>query len=175
MPHWQIVVQSQSVGAAFYLGSIRWSTNTFGSWMKLCPFLVLGGSSPVQACLRHSIMVCSTRKCIWLDISYCSEVLTGTNRFASSVVAYNERQGLVKLHYHLVVGAEGPDPLDQHLRGMVQNYSICYINDTNTSLSRSGPCRLCTSCQACVRQCGSLHGPSRALSTLWGVPTHSER
>lgn len=44
-------------------------------------------------------------------------MLAGTNRFASSVVAYDERQGLVELHYHLVVGAEGPDPLDQHLRG----------------------------------------------------------
>ena len=29
----------------------------FGSWMKLCPLRQLGGSSPVQACLRHSIMV----------------------------------------------------------------------------------------------------------------------
>lgn len=31
---------------------------TFGSWMKPWPDLVLGGSSPVQACLRHSMMVC---------------------------------------------------------------------------------------------------------------------
>lgn len=46
-------------------------------------------------------------------------MLTGTNRFASSVVAYNECQGLVELHHHLVVGTEGPDPLDQHLRGSV--------------------------------------------------------
>ena len=31
-------------------------------------------------------------------------------------MAHNEGQRLVELHHHLVVGAEGPDPLDQHLR-----------------------------------------------------------
>ena len=46
-------------------------------------------------------------------------MLICTNRFASSVVAYNKRQGLVELHHHLVVGTEGPDPLDQHLCGSV--------------------------------------------------------
>jgi hypothetical protein len=34
--------------------------HTFGSWMKLCPDLVFGGSSPVVACLRHSMIVCVT-------------------------------------------------------------------------------------------------------------------
>ena len=32
---------------------------TLGSCTKLCPERVFGGSSPVQACLRHSMMVCS--------------------------------------------------------------------------------------------------------------------
>ena len=32
--------------------------STFGSWMKLWPDRVLGGNSPVQACFRHSMIVC---------------------------------------------------------------------------------------------------------------------
>lgn len=32
--------------------------STLGSWTKLCPERVLGGSSPVQAILRHSMTVC---------------------------------------------------------------------------------------------------------------------
>ena len=34
------------------------SCSTFGSWMKLWPDRVLGGNSPVQACFRHSMIVC---------------------------------------------------------------------------------------------------------------------
>ena len=40
-----------------------------------------------------------------------------TNRFASSIMTHDERQRLVKLDNHLVVGAERPDPLDEHLQG----------------------------------------------------------
>jgi len=32
---------------------------TFGSWMKLWPDRVFGGSSPVVTCFRHSMIVCS--------------------------------------------------------------------------------------------------------------------
>ena len=35
------------------------SRPTLGSWMKLCPLRQLGGSSPVQTCLRHSMIVCA--------------------------------------------------------------------------------------------------------------------
>lgn len=38
--------------------SLRVMALAFGSWMKDCPERVLGGSSPVHACLRHSITVC---------------------------------------------------------------------------------------------------------------------
>lgn len=31
---------------------------TLGSWMKLWPLRVFGGRSPVQACFRHSMIVC---------------------------------------------------------------------------------------------------------------------
>jgi hypothetical protein len=34
------------------------SPATLGSWMNDWPLLVLGGSSPVHTCLRHSMMVC---------------------------------------------------------------------------------------------------------------------
>lgn len=52
----------------------------------------------------------------------CWRPMRGSNRFASSVVAHNKRQGLVKLYHHLVVRAERPDPLDQHLHGSTDTF-----------------------------------------------------
>lgn len=50
--------------------------------------------------------------------------MASTHRFASSVVAHNKRQGFVKLHHHLVVRAEGPDPLDQHLHAKSKTFGF---------------------------------------------------
>lgn len=42
---------------------------TLGSWMKLWPERVLGGSSPVVACFRHSIIVCGGKR---KEITLCA-------------------------------------------------------------------------------------------------------
>ena len=143
--------------------------------MKLCPFLVFGGSSPVQACLRHSIMVCSRTASLWLDI--CMLVTNGvTNRFASSVVAHNKRQGFVKLHHHLVVRAERPDPLDQHLQGSMDplgfsaSAMLLLVNVLDQTLSIMHIVLRCLhgEVSAVIRQVGPcLHSQVRGHPVRW--------
>ncbi len=108
-----------------------------GSWMKFCPDRVLGGSSPVQACLRHSMMVCAegnhcghghaayafthTKIIVFRrDSSYSFDQAEGSNRLlahrlASAILPDDERERAVELDDMLVVWAEAANALHQQL------------------------------------------------------------
>ena len=96
--------------------------------MKLCPERVLGGSSPVVACFRHSMIVCTSThfSCTSLyglflvstmQLAYrpSNRHAGETHRFAGSVVPDNQCQGLVEFYNVSIVRAEAPNALDEHL------------------------------------------------------------
>lgn len=52
-------------------------------------------------------------------------------------MAHDERQRPVKLYNHLVVRAERPDPLDQHLHGICYMALHANIHDARTDPKRT--------------------------------------
>ena len=98
--------------------------------MKLCPERVLGGSSPVVACFKHSMIVCTSThaqyisfhkaSCFWCQCTFSPQVEQAmqaeAHRFASSVVPDNKCQGLVEFNDMSIFWAKAPNALDEHLQ-----------------------------------------------------------
>lgn len=80
--------------------------------MKLCPERVLGGISPVHACFRHSMMVCSQQ---WYRISgQMLPVAEQTNalfRTPSVQVPMESVPLLYEMLLFLFFGNADPDPM----------------------------------------------------------------
>ena len=67
----------------------------------------------MQACFRHSMMVCSgIASHVYTKLAAFNRMVY---RFASPIVSHYQRQRPIELYHVLVIRAEGPDALDQHL------------------------------------------------------------
>ena len=94
--------------------------------MKDWPLLVLGGSSPVHACFRHSMIVWGAR--VWMNgvvaackvcsqLRACKAPAARAHRLAGAIGSDDERQRAVKLDHILVVGRKAADALYEKLVG----------------------------------------------------------
>lgn len=84
------------------------SPASLGSCMKAPPVLLFGGSSPVVAYLRHSIMVYreSAGHVVWADLSQVGE---STYSFARAVPTDDEGEGCIEDDGLALLGSEGAD------------------------------------------------------------------
>ena len=127
-------------------------SGTLGSWMNPWPDRTFGGSSPVQACFKHSMTVCGGdsfhvdhqqhkwfihrmhRSCfkrcrIHVVGRTHADRATMTYRLSSTILAHNEGERSVKLNDMLVAGAKAAHALDEELVDGAHDVTLpgCYM------------------------------------------------